>query len=448
MKSDYADYEPLILDAVSVNRLKSDEYRAFIYDCVITPSVRMLLERHRARPDWPYIDTKFNPNTGQDLPESSYDVVFTWFLGRGAEALDGHLGILDQLPGLSRDERSQARDLFGTLISNMIQAIAKTIEINNARLPFRMNRELQGIDQHGRPVQADTKTRAAGEIFCAKGLIAQGSGDNVRRGLDILLETADFICRNQYAADQFGELPADIWQAPRMLALSAVPLLFTKTQDPVMRAQALDLADGFIRHVLDIHYDAETALFSEYVDVETRTPKPLLDPGHAGELVGFALAATDCMSADAPTPERRSLIDRTRHEMPRLLIKAVELGFNTRHPGIYKAVDNLTGEVINDDMPWWNIPEAMRAAARCVEVTDDDPTRDRCLEILRICHNAYFTSYPNPDNALFPFQTISGATGEVVDKVPAVPEGDPFYHTNLALLDMLDVLDRLQDGAT
>ena len=129
--------------------------------------------------------------------------------------------------------------------------------------------------------------------------------------------------------------------------------------------------------------------------------------------------------------------------MPRLLIKDIELGWNARHPGLFKAVDNRTGVPINDDLPWWNLPEAMRAAVRACELAADDPQRAQLLEIVRKCHNAYFANYPNRDKMLFPYQTISGATGEVIDVVPAVPEGDPLYHTNLALLDMLDVLQRL-----
>jgi mannose/cellobiose epimerase-like protein (N-acyl-D-glucosamine 2-epimerase family) len=143
------------------------------------------------------------------------------------------------------------------------------------------------------------------------------------------------------------------------------------------------------------------------------------------------------------TDQRRSLIETACREMPRLLIQSCRFGWNSTHGGLHKAVDTQSGKVLNGDMPWWNLPETMRAAVRAYEVAGETKTRDRCLEILRDCHNAYFEKYLNRDNMLFPVQTISGATGKVVDKVPAVPEGDPLYHTNLALLEMLDVLARL-----
>jgi hypothetical protein len=92
-------------------------------------------------------------------------------------------------------------------------------------------------------------------------------------------------------------------------------------------------------------------------------------------------------------------------------------------------------------MPWWNLPETLRAAVRCLAVCDDEPTRGRLLALFRRCHNAYFENYLNRSLMLFPHQTISGETGKVIDVTPAVPEGDPLYHTNLALLEMLEVLE-------
>jgi hypothetical protein len=137
------------------------------------------------------------------------------------------------------------------------------------------------------------------------------------------------------------------------------------------------------------------------------------------------------------------VIERARRELPRLQIKATELGFNKTHPGMYRAVNNRTGEPVMNNMPWWNLPEAMRAAIRAVEAASDEETRDGCLEAFRICHNAYFGRYLNREKMLFPYQSISGATGKVVDYAPAVPEADPLFHSSLSFLDMLDVIERL-----
>ena len=83
MASDYRDYEPMLLERAGREQLKSAAYRRFILAAGVTPGVRLLLARQRGRPDWPFVDTKFNPNTGRDLGPESYGVVFGWFLGRG-----------------------------------------------------------------------------------------------------------------------------------------------------------------------------------------------------------------------------------------------------------------------------------------------------------------------------------------------------------------------------
>ncbi len=350
---------------------------------------------------------------------------------------------LDEFEDLSADERSAAHDLFSRLTDNMTAAIAKIADRNNGRCPFRVNLDLRAIDENGQPMEADPAISSAGDSFCGKGLVATGDPTCVQRGWQMLLRTVEHVRANHYGVDQFKEQPKDIGQGSRMLTLGAAALLYRRTADASLRAKMLAIAEEFLTHVLDKHYDADSAVFSEYVDAKTGQRKTYLDPGHATEFVGLGLSAAACLEADKPTltPARQQLLDRVHAQMPRLLSKTVELGWNSRHPGLFKAVDTQTRQPINDDMPWWNLPETMRAAAYCYKVSSDAAQQDRCLEILSLCHNAYFNQYPNRANMLFPYQTISGATGNVVDKVPAVPEGDPLYHTNLALLEMLDILE-------
>jgi hypothetical protein len=92
-------------------------------------------------------------------------------------------------------------------------------------------------------------------------------------------------------------------------------------------------------------------------------------------------------------------------------------------------------------MPWWNLPETMRGALFAAMAAEDEEKRGACLAAFAKCHNAYFTHYLNPNLMLYPFQTRSGETGEVMDAVPSIPEGDPLYHSNLCFLDMLPHLE-------
>ena len=445
MARDYSTYKPLLLDKASLATLKSAEYRRFIHDAAIVSGIRLLLARHRRQPDWPYVDTKFNPNTGQDLPDDSYRIVYAWFLGRGSEALQGHVARLEQLEDLTQAERTEAAEVFTLLVVNMTDAILRMVDRNNGRCPFRTNLDLKAIDEHSAPTEPDPRISSAGDSFCAKGMIAAGTDSHVKHGMPMLMRTVENIRSNHYGVDQFKEQPKDISQGSRMLTLGAVSLLYRRSSDAALRARMLEVAEEFLAHVLDKHFDAETGIFAEYVDAVTGQRKSYLDPGHSTEFVGLGLSAAACLAMDeqALTPARRQLLDRVYRDMPRVLLAAEKFGWNSKYPGLFKAVDTQTGEVLNDDMPWWNLPETMRAAAWCAKITSDEKTRDACLALLARCHNAYFSQYPNRNNMLFPYQTISGTTGQVVDKVPAVPEGDPLYHTNLALLEMLEVLETL-----
>ncbi len=176
MARDYSTYTPLQLEKASLATLKSPGYRRFIHDAAIVSGIRLLLERHRRQPDWPYVDTKFNPNSGRDLGEASYRVVFAWFLGRGSEALQGHLARLGQFEDLSAAERREAEEVFAQIVVNMTDAIIKVADRNHGRCPFRVNRDLLAIDEHGKRIEADGRISSAGDRLLRQGADRGGHG--------------------------------------------------------------------------------------------------------------------------------------------------------------------------------------------------------------------------------------------------------------------------------
>ncbi|MCG3178037.1 MAG: hypothetical protein BIFFINMI_00360 [Phycisphaerae bacterium] len=440
---DYSNYAPLLLgDGLTVDRLRRDDYRAFIHSASIEPGVRLLVARRRARPDWPLIDTKFNPNTGEERGEAAYGVVYGWFLGRGIEALAGHLPVLDRLAGLKPDERRRAREDFGEMSANTVEAIAAAREVNGGRIPFRMNRDFAAIGPHGEMLKLALALRSDTDLFCGKGLIAAGGQVNVSRGLTLLLECAKELEANRFVSEPSAEPDGRIEQGSRMLMHGAAGTLFGVTKDAALRRRMLGICAAFLNFTLDHHYDSASADFSEWFDASTGDRGPHLDPGHANELAGLGLGAVACMEA-FDVAGYAATIERGRRELPRLLARSTALGWNARYEGLHKAVDPFTGRVINEDMPWWNLPETMRAIVRALAVCGDEAVRATLLGQFARCHNAYFAHYLNRGLMLFPFQTRSGGTGRVVDRVPAVPEGDPLYHSNLSFLEMLEEIDLL-----
>ncbi|MEI8242296.1 MAG: AGE family epimerase/isomerase [bacterium] len=437
------NWQPLVLDRISIETLRAPGYRRFILDAAVVPGCRLLLARHQRRPDWPFVETKFNPNTGCDLPAAAYNIIHTWFLGRGSEALDEHLRILDACDALTADERATIRTLFAAWIDNMARTMADLERRYGQTIPFRVDRTLAAVDAQGKPLDPSAVQADAADIFCAKGLLSSRDPARQACGLRLLRSAATRVQRNE--PEQSTQTPGvgGVGQGTRMLMQGAGTCFARKALDPAARDEALDLAAAMLGEVLNRHYNPETSRFSEYYDAETRQPEPYLDPGHAAELAGLGLGMLEQLEQSALSTRHAALIVRSRRELPRILLQAVALGYNPRHPGLFKGVNNRTGEPMNLEMPWWNLPEAMRAAVRAHAVAESDSIRIRCLEAFRLCHNAYFSHYPNRDNLLFPFQTRDGQTGKVLDVVPAVPEGDPLYHANGAFLDMLEVLAKL-----
>ncbi len=444
MLKDYSDYSPFLIDTPDIGRLTSDEYVRFIMNTVIEPGIRLFVRRNDVRPEFPYMDTKFNPNTGKEFPEEKYEILYSWVLGRGSEALVAHLPVIDSLPGLTGAEKHKTRSAFEKMIDSMTAAIIAMMKRNEGGCPFITDRSFRPVDAAGNRIEAAANAKTFGHIFCAKGIIAEGSRNNVSRGYEMAKELVRFAGENRIGGDR-GPLDRErISHGGRMIMLAALALMARKGTEPGMRAQALDAAEEFIEYILDHHYDPETAVFAEYTDPTGTERLDLLDPGHANELVGLGLLCLELMESDTMTESRRALLERCAVEFPRLLVKSTELGWNKKHDGMYKLVNAKTGEVLDNDLPWWNLPETMRAGIRAYEVAKDESVRKQCLEAVRICHNAYFTKYLNKDLMLFPYQTRSGETGEVIDKPPAIPEGDPLYHVNLTLLDYLNVLKRVK----
>lgn len=432
------DYEPLILQTPTLELLKDGTYGGFLRKSVLEPGIRLILMRDRRNSWWPYIDTKFNPNTGADLPVTSYENIYSWFLGRGTESLILHLEILDSLE-LTRAEVAEAEHLFPRLISNNVETIMELTRVHRGRCPFLVDRDLQPKSSNGAPAWTDPDITGAGDLFCARALLLGGDSEQQAIGAGMLEQIASKVQQGLFEVEGARVPSQGLSQCMHMLFQAVPRLLVHRPSCAPYRATLFQKCCELMEHVLDRHYDPVTRRFSEFADPETGTRGDVLDPGHCTEFVGLGLAAIYAMEQDGTglTPERKRLFQRAKLLMPSMLMSAMALGFNAEHEGMVKAVNNHTGEIIDFTMPWWNLPETMRAALFSAFIAEDANIRQNCLAILEKCHNAYFQRYLNHENMLFPYQTRCGRTGKILDIAPSVPEGDPLYHSNLCFLDIL-----------
>ena len=123
--------------------------------------------------------------------------------------------------------------------------------------------------------------------------------------------------------------------------------------------------------------------------------------------------------------------------MPRILAHNFKNGFQPGPGGICKAFDLRSRKPLNTDMPWWSLPETMRAAAFCWNIAQTEEDRADSLSILRDCHNAFTQHFVRPDLHLMAYQTRN-EKGEVIPVIPATADADPGYHTGLSIIDMLE----------
>jgi len=433
------EYKPLVLSGNNWMEICSKDYWEFINTVVFEAGIRLLLERHRRRPNFPFPDTKFNPNTGIDLPKSSYSVLYPWFFGRGAEACAAHLAILETLSGL-RDVRREAQELLNSFIKASTDAILKTIDRNKGRCPFRVNTNFQAIDHSGKAIQVDPSVRSPADLFCAKGLLVSKESDKVAVGKRMFWEFVEIALDSGYRSEYIDESTELLSHVPYMLALGAIRYLVTLESDRDLYDYA-KLVATIITTVLKRHYDAETHVFSEYVLKTTHQRLSYLNPGHAIEFAGLGLQAIEAIeeATSSLSSDISATFEEAKFTLPKILINSFQFGYNALHHGIFQAVDTRTKEILDENMPWWNLPETLRAATRAAVVIDDAVLKRRLLDIIAKCHNDYFTYYINPQLMYFPFRTRNGKTGCVVDVMPAVPEADPLYHSNLSFIDMQDV---------
>jgi len=185
----------------------------------------------------------------------------------------------------------------------------------------------------------------------------------------------------------------------------------------------------------------------------------LCDPGHSLEFVG--LAAKFLLAARARGRGGggsgggggSAPLDALAAALPRLLKTSFSLGFRPGPGGIVKAVNLVSGATLNDDMPWWSLPETIRAAAGVkllalrAAAPDADAVAAECDRVAAACAAAlerFATRVPVAGagaGALTLLVQMRGADGAVRRAIPATSDLDPGFHTGLTLIDAMRWFD-------
>ncbi len=419
-----------------------------------------IIARSENDPDYPFIDTKLNiisgkniypPTAGQEY--NAKNIIFSWIQGRGMEALTGHAQWLEEKASGNCERIKKIQMILKKLIVKMEECRAK----NNGRMFFIMNEngEFLQVGANGQLLPAENIRPNANfsDLFYSKGLLAAaaylGKKDLVVEAERYFEEVVNDIRTGIFASDQQSFDPKNkvafiegkFLQGPCMICLDGMALAAQICDKDKWLGKAREMIEHIFKKYINTgqFVDFEKYDFWEAVDSSgmpwEENGQVLCDPGHALEFIGLSLKCILQMRSDK-TPETLAFMDKCRQHLPPLLKHCYKIGFAPDAEGIIKAFDLRRREPINTDMPWWSLPETIRAAAEIFEFTKDK----EALNILCQCANSFFDNYLNPAVHSMAYQTRN-AEGKVVEVIPATPDADPGYHTGLSLIDTIKIME-------
>lgn len=453
-----------LVDSKEISRVSGDLRQ------MVLAVLDAILKRCESNPDYPFIDTKLSLIDGKDFPDDDAvrgkQTVYAWIQGRGLEALVGHDAWLSRTRNVAPDLVNNLRPRIANLISRVFEQTERMRQANGGRLFFMMSTDGKprrlgddgGLVDH--QIDPDAPANFS-DLFYSKGMIAAATylGDTQRQeqACEWFCRIADDIMKGRFQTDQqpldirnpaIRQVPGRNAQGPWMIAVGAAATFVECTSDSTFAEIGFKLLD----HILSRHVNVDGRVeylrpcdMWEFIDDDgnpyQKDGAVISDPGHATEFAGLGLKfLAACQKtgtlAGRQDEARKALTDA----LTGLLVQNFDNGFSSKGLGIAKAVDLLKRDVVLSDMPWWSLPETMRAAVEACEVAPDRKPEFR--QVFAKCFNAFVSHYVKPSLDLMAVQTL-GADGSVSASIPATPDADPAYHTGLSLIDCIERIDAL-----
>ena len=443
------------------DKARADDYVTVHQDyaCMLVTVMQALVDRFDDQ--YPFVNTKLSLLTGQDFDVGDFvrgrNAVYGWIQGRGLEALAGHCAWL---------QKQDLEDALVLRLSDMMCLVLDRVchmwRQNNERLWFFMQPDGQPfiLGDEGKPISFSLTADVPygfSDLFTSKGMYAAacylGDEDIRQEALRYIEAVDEAIWTGNFENDQVTldpknpvtPSPGKVMHGPFMIQIGTAAMLVLQGE-----VEGIDMGLRLIRHELDcyVNLDGRVSGFENgdmweavgkdglpYLD---ENGAALSDPGHALEFVGLALkftaAAKDSGLLDEKQQQDVAYFERV---MSVILKQNFENGFLGK--GINKAFDLVSRKPMNTDLPWWNLPETMRAAAFCRQIVSTDDDAQMCDDVFRLCHNVFVQHFVRPDLCLMAYQTIT-EFGDPIDVIPATADADPGYHTGLSIIDVLDVL--------
>ena len=412
---------------------------------IIVPSMTMILQRYENHNGaYPFVDTKFDIVTGRDFddhdePFRRKDCIYSWIQGRGLESLAKHILYFHTI----------GKEDFARRLTELLAVVAEKMEqlraVNHGRLPFAMHPDGSSF------FMQESDHANFSDLFYSKGLFAASrilnrpDWENEAEKLFSFVLTG--IEQGKFHTDQqcfdpknkVSHIPGKFPQGPRMIALGGITDWMLAQPGETRWA---DIAVTFIRYIFEHHINCgqyEACQRWDFIESVDPAANPwydgavlFSDPGHALEFVGLA---GKCLLALQKNGQKEDLVRDAGKILPHVFCQVFDYGFNTKSGGICKGFDLIQRCPINSDMPWWSLPETVRAGAFLIKLYPETTLRNEILQRSIAAAQAFSQGFLQKNG--FGCQTRS-ADGKIINVIPAVSDADPGYHTNLSLLDVME----------
>jgi mannose/cellobiose epimerase-like protein (N-acyl-D-glucosamine 2-epimerase family) len=429
--------------------------------------LRLILDRYSQNgSSYPFIDMKIDTTSGNSFPENDEGVLGTvcakntiliWIQGRGLEALAGHYSWL-------KNTIPSPKDIDLESIKTMSHAVLEKLETfrkqNYGRMWFL-------FDTSGNPFTFNEHSSKEiislkdipynfSDLFYVKGLLASSimlnDSEKTEKAKTYCKEILNAILSKEFKSDQISfdpknkvvHIPEKLQQGPAMIAIGACALFADLTKEKEWIEYGYRLISFIIKNFINTDNKFQKTQPYDFFEACDKNSKPwiekdgtlLSDPGHALEFTGLTAKFLKTRLKIGNLSEDETVFMKEMCDLlPLIFFKNFNNGWNNQVGGICKSFNLITGTPVNTDMPWWSLPETMRAAILIRELTHNDSYKKRLFDCYKMCSDAFCRNFINQNAYMMAYQTIN-EQGAPINVVPATPDADPGYHTGLSLIDI------------
>ncbi len=435
------------------------------WERVTRSQLDFMVHRFEKDPAYQFIDTKYDliqqTNVTKTDPVRGRNTIYGWIQGRGLEALAGHA---QWLASGNHPDDTKSVSRIKTDIRLLINRLDQRIAEQKCNLTFMMHEDGSKPALFG--VERVAENCHFTDLFYSKGLAAAAAlledSEQFERAKVLFDRVCDDILTDQFVSDQASldpknpvkPVPGRHGHGPRMIALGGLSLMLQITGDTRYCEIGFEMIEHIFKHYVhhSNRHDAISSLAQqlqvgdmwEFIDDKS---EPWLeagrvlrcDPGHAIEFTGLAMKFLHhCEQRNLLNSSQTTSAQQWRHTLCHMLQHHVQLGFSADGIGIYKAIDLIQRTPLHSDMPWWPLPETIRAAAFARRYCPAEEVD--CYDAIMLkCTDAFMTHYVQPSQYHLAFQTLD-SKDKPVSRIPATPDLDPCYHTGLSLIDAIQLL--------